>query len=104
MTALDAKRVVLRYAESRKINASWVADALGEGTRQSVSNWLSGRPEPRDPMTWVRMAYALGLVSTTRTEVEELARDLALSVVSESTSPEARSLAVRLLRKISEKT
>ncbi|MBL8088268.1 MAG: helix-turn-helix domain-containing protein [Chthonomonas sp.] len=102
MTPEEAERLVLRHAERGGINFTWVASRLGV-SKQSLSHWLTGKHRPQDPQAWVRIARAMGLDSPQHTQLGEIARELALSVLEESEPSRTKALAAQVIREISKK-
>lgn len=93
-----AKEIVLRHAKQFPVNASWLAKQIGANSRNNVLGWIGGENEPRDPVTWIRMAQALGLYSPAYERIASLAKDLAVEVLEKSEDPQMKSKALAIVR------
>lgn len=101
MTPEEAKRLVMQREERAPINRVWLSKQIGVA-HQSISQWFNGT-EPRDPHVWVRIAAALSITGGTPDIVRE-ARELAPLVLTDGSEVDAKTLASKIIREISEKT
>ena len=92
----QAKAQVLEAYSQTSFNQSRLAEQLGV-SRQSLSIWLRGESNPRDPEVWVKMWQFLGMsTSISETLLSEI-KTFLLRVLVESESVSTRAEAHRIL-------
>jgi hypothetical protein len=92
----DAKRLVLEREERMPINLQWLSTRIGKPA-QSITQWLSGDCQPRDPQIWVVIADTLALTHQIDPRIA-IVREAMLYIIENSSEADVRAKAVAVLR------
>lgn len=93
----EAKTLVKKAYESGQVKAAWIARNLpGKPDPTTVRRWLSGKFEPH-PSVWVQIYSVVATGVPLENPVAEDAFNLALTVLRDGATAEAKQLAAKIV-------